>query len=217
MRKGGSIAADAPALRVGPASLCPIPPVLSTRLALAAPPLYPSIPLQRDAAVSMSTSDLPAPSVLLVPCFEAGHPGLLLKVDPGCVTIEKRSLLIEKGGRHQYISALQFAGGGAAPGLCTGCAAAPLLTAGRWSAGRARSSHRGAWSIWERCGLREEGRYRPPAGSLPGGADRLTDRHVETEKHRYEDRTTPDRRDPRGSIWRARGPGIFVPAWPDGP
>ena len=63
MRKGGSIAADAPALRAGPASLCPIPPVLSTRLALAAPPLYPSIPLQRDAAVSMSTSDLPASSV----------------------------------------------------------------------------------------------------------------------------------------------------------
>ena len=140
---------------------------------------------------------------LLVSCFEAGRPGLLLKVDPGCVTIGKRSLLIEKGGRHQYISALQFAGGGAASGLCTGCADAPLRTAGRWSAGcgsRARSSHRGAWSIWERRGLRAEGRYRPPAGSLPGGADRLTDRHVVTGEHRYEDRTTPVRRAPRGSL-----------------
>lgn len=68
MRKGGSIAADAPALRVGPASLCPIPPVLSTRLALAAPPLCPSIPRQRYSCFDVhvrSSGTVRPPCVLL--------------------------------------------------------------------------------------------------------------------------------------------------------
>ena len=107
-------------------------------------------------------------------------------------------MLIEKGGRHQYISALQFAAAVQHPDFAQlrSRSIVDFWKMERWmrQSGpiqpQRRVEHMGA--VWAESGREIQASGREPARS----AGRLTDRHVETGEHRYEDRTTPDRRDP---------------------